>query len=257
MSSRETRKEKQKNWSDCSNHPEAEKNPSLLKKAPKTLSNQEEAASETRSGSTCVNGSRETKPQDPVIEEKNRLRRTLLDKRRNLPQSLCREKSALILKILLSEKVFSDASSVALYFPANGEVDTREIFRKCVDLEKKVFFPKTLGSDLVFLRTRDIEELTPGGFSIPEPPADAERARDDELDLVLVPGVAFDFSGNRIGYGKGFYDRFLKDIPRQTRFGLAYRFQVLESIPSHETDVRTGRIVTEDGIIDCLEKEGD
>lgn len=257
MSSRETRKEKQKNWSDCSNHLEAKKNPSLLKKAPKTLSNQEETASETRSGSTCVNGSRETKPQDPVIEEKNRLRRSLLEKRRNLPQSLCREKSALILKILLSEKVFSDASSVALYFPANGEVDTREIFKKCVDLEKKVFFPKTLGSDLVFLRTRDIEELTPGGFSIPEPPADAERARDDELDLVLVPGVAFDLSGNRIGYGKGFYDRFLKDIPRQTRFGLAYRFQVLESIPSHETDVRTGRIVTEDGIIDCLEKEGD
>ncbi len=163
----------------------------------------------------------------------------------------------MVLKVLLSEKVFSDALSVALYFPVNGEVDTREIFKKCVDLEKKVFFPKTLGSDLVFLRTRNIEELTPGGFSIPEPPADAERARGDELDLVLVPGVAFDFSGNRIGYGKGFYDRFLKDIPRQMRFGLAYRFQVLESVPSDETDVKTGRIITEDGAIDCLAKEGD
>jgi len=228
-----------------------------LKKAPKTLSNQEETTSETRSGSTSVNGSRETSPRGSVIEEKNKLRRNLLEKRRNLPQSLRREKSALILKVLLSEKVFSDASSIALYFPVNSEVDTREIFRKCVDLEKKVFFPKTLGSDLVFLRTRNIEELTPGGFSIPEPPADAERARGDELDLILVPGVAFDFSGNRIGYGKGFYDRFLKDIPRQTRFGLAYRFQVLESIPSHKTDVKTGRIVTEDGTIDCLEKEGD
>lgn len=257
MSSREPRKEKQKNWSDCSNHPEAKKNPSLLKKAPKTLSAQEEAASETRSGSTYVNGPRETSPQGPVFEEKNRLRRYLLEKRSNLPQSLRREKSALILKFLLSEKVFSDASSVALYFPVNGEVDTREIFKECVDLEKKVFFPKTLGSDLVFLRTRNIEELTPGGFSIPEPPADAERARTDELDLVLVPGVAFDPSGNRIGYGKGFYDRFLKDIPRQMRFGLAYRFQVLESVPSDETDVKTGRIITEDGAIDCLAKQGD
>lgn len=228
-----------------------------MKKAPKTLSDQEETASETRSGSTYVNGSRETNPQGPVLEEKDRLRRDLLEKRRNLPQSLCREKSALILKVLLSEKIFSDASGVALYFPVNGEVDTREIFKKCVDLKKKVFFPKTLGSDLVFLRTRNIEELTPGAFAIPEPPADAERARGDELDLVLVPGVAFDFSGNRIGYGKGFYDRFLKDIPRQMRFGLAYRFQVLENIPSHETDVKTGRIITEDGTIDCLEKEGD
>lgn len=228
-----------------------------MKKAPKTLSDQEETASETSSGSTCVNGSRETSPRDSSLEEKNRLRRDLLEKRKNLPQSLRREKSTLILKVLLSEKVFSDASSVALYFPVNGEVDTREIFKKCVDLEKKVFFPKTLDSDLVFLRTRNIEELTPGGFSIPEPPADAERARSDELDLVLVPGVAFDFSGNRIGYGKGFYDRFLKDIPRQMRFGLAYRFQVLESVPSDETDVKTGRIITEDGAIDCLAKEGD
>lgn len=228
-----------------------------MKKAPKTLSDQEETASETRSGSAYINGSRETSPQGSVPEEKDRLRRDLLEKRRNLPQSLRREKSALILKVLLSEKVFSDASSVALYFPVNGEVDTHEIFKKCVDLKKKVFFPKTLGSDLVFLRTRNIEELTPGAFAIPEPPADAERARGDELDLVLVPGVAFDFSGNRIGYGKGFYDRFLKDIPRQMRFGLAYRFQVLENIPSHETDVKTGRIITEDGTIDCLEKEGD
>lgn len=228
-----------------------------MKKAPKTLSDQEETASETRSGSTYVNGSRETGPQGPVPEEKDRLRRNLLEKRRNLPQSLSREKSALILKVLLSEKAFSDASGVALYFPVNGEVDTREIFKKCVDLEKKVFFPKTLGSDLVFLRTRNIEELTPGAFAIPEPPAEAERACGDELDLVLVPGVAFDFSGNRIGYGKGFYDRFLKDIPRQIRFGLAYRFQVLESVPSDETDVKTGRIITEDGVIDCLAKQGD
>ncbi len=168
-----------------------------------------------------------------------------------------REKSALILKVLLSESIFSDASSVGFYFPVNGEVDTREIFKKCIDLEKKVFFPKTVGSDLVFLRTRNIEELTPGGFSIPEPPANAERIRGSELDLVLVPGVAFDFSGNRIGYGKGFYDRFLKDISRQSRFGLAYRFQVLESIPSQETDVKTGLIITEDGTVNCLEKKGD
>ena len=73
----------------------------------------------------------------------------------------------------------------------------------------------------------------------------------------MVPGVAFDFSGNRIGYGKGFYDRFLKDIPRQVRFGLSYRFQVLESVPSHKTDVKMGRVITEDGATDCLEKEGD
>lgn len=229
----------------------------MLKKAQKTLSDQEETASETRSGSTSVNGSRETNSRNSILEEKNKLRKDLLEKRRTLPQPVQEEKSGLIRKALLSEEAFADASSVALYFPINGEVDTRGIFRKCVELEKKVFFPKTRGSDLVFLRTKNIEELTPGTFSIPEPPAGAECARSDELDLVLVPGVVFDLSGNRIGYGKGFYDRFLKDIPRQVRFGLAYSFQVLKSVPSHETDVKTGCIITEDGVIDCLGKKGD
>ena len=253
MNSREPRKEKQKNWSACSNHPESrKKSPSLLKKAPKTLSDQEETASETRSNSTSVNASR-----DPILEEKNKLRRNLLERRKSLPQSLRQKKSGLVLRALLSEEAFANASSVALYFPVNGEVDTQGIFRKCVELEKKVFFPKTRGSDLVFLRTRDIGELIPGAFAIPEPPEDAECFGSDEPDLVLVPGVAFDFSGNRIGYGKGFYDRFLKDIPRHIRFGLAYRFQVLKSVPSRKTDVKTGRIITEDGAIDCLGKKGD
>ena len=257
MNSREPRKEKQKNLSGCSNHPETTKNPSSLKKVPKTLSDQEETTSETRSGSTSVNGSRQTSPGNPILEEKNKLRRGLLKKRKDLPPSVSQEKSSLILKVLLSEKAFIDASSVALYFSVNGEVDTREIFKKCIDLEKKVFFPKTRGSDLAFLRTRNVEELTPGAFAIPEPPADAESARSDELDLVLVPGVAFDLSGNRIGYGKGFYDRFLKDIPRRARFGLAYRFQVLKSVPSNETDVKAGCIITEDGAINCLGRKGD
>ncbi len=228
-----------------------------MKKAPKTLSHQEETTSETHSGSTSANGSRQTSSGKPILEEKNKLRRDLLKKRRDLSPSVSQEKSSLILKVLLSEKAFIDASSVALYFPVNGEVDTREIFKKCIDLEKKVFFPKTRGSNLVFLRTRNVEELIPGAFAIPEPPEDAERARSDELDLVLVPGVAFDLSGNRIGYGKGFYDRFLKDIPRRARFGLAYRFQVLKSVPSHETDAKAGLIITEDGAIDCLGEEGD
>ena len=259
MNSREPRKEKQKNLSDCSNHPETAKakSPSLLKKVPKTLSDQEETTSETRSGSTSANGSQQTSLGNPIFEEKNKLRRDLLKKRKDLSPSVSQEKSSLILKVLLSEKAFIDAVSVALYFPVNGEVDTREIFKKCIDLEKKVFFPRTRGSDLVFLRTRNVEELTPGAFAIPEPPADAERARSDELDLVLVPGVAFDLSGNRIGYGKGFYDRFLKDIPRQARFGLAYQFQVLKSVPFNETDEKAGRIITEDGAINCMGEEGD
>lgn len=144
-----------------------------------------------------------------------------------------------------------------MYFPANGEVDTLGIFRKCLELGKKVFFPRTEGSRLVFLRTKSLDELAPSSFGIPSPPEGAESAGYEELDLVLVPGVAFDLSGNRIGYGKGFYDLFLKDISRRLTFALAYQFQVLNSIPSLETDISVGGIITENGTIDCLEKEED
>ncbi len=257
MSSKEPQREKQKSWSDCLSHPEASKKTSLPKKDPKTLSHQEETVSEAPSGFTHANSSREIIPRDSLLEKKNRLRARLLEKRKNLAESVIHRKSALILESLLCEKAFEDASSVALYFPINGEVDTLGIFKKCVGLEKKVFFPKTRGSELVFLRTTDAGELVPGAFSVPEPPADTECARSHELDLVLVPGVVFDILGNRIGYGRGFYDRFLKDIPRQIRFGLAYRFQVLEIIPSGGTDEKAGRIITEDGAIDCLGEQGD
>lgn len=199
----------------------------------------------------------ETRSADSAAAEKTRIRKLLLERRKNLPRSAVLSASRSIAGLLSSEEVFADSSRVALYFPANGEVDTLEIFRKCLELGKKVFFPRTQGSRLVFLRTKSLDELSPSSFGIPQPPEGAESAGYGELDLVLVPGVAFDPSGNRIGYGKGFYDRFLKDISRRLTFALAYQFQVLNSIPSLETDVSVGGIITENGAIDCLGKEED
>ncbi len=221
----------------------------------RTLSVQEEKVTDSDESYASSAGSSPNYDLERSVFEKEELRKRLLTRRTELSQSDRRTKSALILDALLRADAFADSSNVAAYLPVNGEVDTLGIFRKCLEMGKKVFFPKIMGGDMVFLRTRDLGELIPGPFNIPEPPADSEKA--DRIDLALVPGLVFDLCGNRIGYGKGFYDIFLKNFPRQSSFGLAYRFQVLGRIPTLNTDMKMGYIVTEEGTINCLGKQGD
>ncbi len=221
----------------------------------KTLSGREKTASDGgRVGPEVFPKRREG---DSHHARKAYIRKKLLERRKGLSPSLRRSLSRRVAEFLFSSEAFARSPCVALYFPANGEVDTREIFEKCVKLGKKAFFPKTRGAGLVFLRAESLDDLRPGAFAIPEPPEGGEPMDREGQALVLVPGVAFDVSGNRIGYGKGFYDRFLEDIPRRNRFALAYRFQVLDGVPSLETDVGVGSIITEDGVMACREKQGD
>lgn len=253
MNSKEPLTRRQETWSGSSRRPEQAAKP----RPPRRLSER----GKTESDGGRAPGSEETPPnrrgRGSEAERKALVRKELLEKRKNLSPSLRLSLSRRVCEFLFSQDAFRRASSVALYFPANGEVDTREIFEKCAELGKKAFFPRTRGSGLVFLRTRSLDELRPGAFGIAEPPEDAEPADARGPDLVLVPGIAFDASGNRVGYGKGFYDRFLKDVPRRGRFALAYRFQVLGSVPSLETDIKVGSIVTETGVTDCFENQGD
>ncbi|RLF88523.1 5-formyltetrahydrofolate cyclo-ligase, partial [Thermococci archaeon] len=99
-------------------------------------------------------------------------------------------------------------------------------------------------------RIRSFSELRPGKFNIMEP----REAIDEEvnLDLIVVPGVAFDESGYRLGFGKGYYDRFLRSFRETTKLGLAYEFQVLEEVPRDEGDIPVDFIITEKRRIDCL-----
>lgn len=96
-----------------------------------------------------------------------------------------------------------------------------------------------------------LEQLQAGRFGIPEPGSDSLSIEPDKLDLVIVPGVAFDSGGRRIGYGKGYYDRYLPKVPTQKRIALAFGVQMVERIPAGERDQGVGLVVTEFGIIFC------
>ncbi|NIP31969.1 MAG: 5-formyltetrahydrofolate cyclo-ligase [Candidatus Dadabacteria bacterium] len=187
-----------------------------------------------------------------IFNSKKDLRSEFLSKRSELTWDFVDNKSSEISDILFSQDYFLKSSNIGIYFPVNNEVDTNSIFSKCVELNKKVFYPKVTGNDLVFYNVRKLNDLSPCYHDIPEPSNQESKINKDGLDLILVPGLCFDRSGNRLGYGKGFYDRFLKDLTRTMIVGLAFEFQVLDNIPFSEEDIKVENIITESGVIDCL-----
>lgn len=183
-----------------------------------------------------------------LSKEKDSVRSFVLDLRLNSRREDLALKSGSIFRRLTALECYRAAVRVALYFPVRNEVDTSAIFSDITASGKEAYFPVAREGNLVFRRVSDLAQLSPGAYGIPEPPVSATAADVRELDLILVPGVAFDVSGNRIGYGKGYYDRALSAVPRGKRIALAYGFQVLKSVPRGEHDLDCGMVITESGV---------
>ena len=182
---------------------------------------------------------------------KRSLRRQLLTRRRALgyDEWSASSRSAQLNLILLEE--FSRSRSVALYAPVHNETDTGALLEVALADGKQVLYPVTCGHDMVFHQVNNPDELRKGRFGIPEPcPADSGCAADN-ADLIVVPGVAFDLNGHRIGYGKGFYDRFLEHAaPLAHLVGLCHDFQLIEEgLPADSHDIRMDIVVTDKRII--------
>ncbi|MCK4327413.1 MAG: 5-formyltetrahydrofolate cyclo-ligase [Candidatus Diapherotrites archaeon] len=157
------------------------------------------------------------------------------------------DKSGAIAKRLFQQPEYQSAKSVLLYFSIGSEVDTCKIIRDALKT-KKVFLPFVEGGEMGYAQIQSMEGLEPGKYGIMEP-LDKEPSSAG-LDLVVVPGIAFDESGHRVGYGGGYYDRFLPAANAFT-IGLAYDAQVIEDIPAEGHDCPVKKIVTETRVITC------
>jgi 5-formyltetrahydrofolate cyclo-ligase len=188
-------------------------------------------------------------------QQKEYARSYFLTRRTRLSNIEVAEKSSRITDNLARLGLYSRARRVGFYYPVRNEADTRGIFSLCLGSGKEAYFPRVSGHGLIFHRILSLNEFKPGKFGIPEPDSSSPGIAPEDLDLVLVPGIAFDDSGARLGYGKGYYDRLLVDVPLNLRVALAYSLQVSDSLPSGETDLRAGLVVTESGIIFCRKKE--
>ena len=159
------------------------------------------------------------------------------------------KKSLLISDNIITLDIFKLSKSIALYYPIHKEVRTELIFKIAVKLEKEVYFPRVNGSSLDFHWISNLEQLKPGKFGVLEPDAKSPKTDIDKIDLFILPGLAFDKSGNRIGFGQGYYDRALSEIPQQKKLGIAYSFQLLDSLPAEENDRKVGTVITDEGIV--------
>jgi len=176
---------------------------------------------------------------------KEQIRSRILLKLKTQKEEQGKRKSRLILRKLLRQEVFKKAKAVMFYIAVYGEVNTAEMIKEARRLGKIVTVP-VCTKNRVTLRPAVLDEkagLEKGLYGVYQP-KNKRGIRLRDLDLVIVPGVAFDKKGNRLGRGKGCYDRFLTKIPTDTpSIGLAFDFQILPAIPATAHDVSVNKVL--------------
>lgn len=184
--------------------------------------------------------------------EKILIREEVLKRRERLSSDLRESLSSSICSMITKSYFYLDSQSLMLYSSIKGEVDLRILYNDALKRHKRVYLPT------VSLRNLKINPVQcfldtiweKGPYGILEPMYKPNRSKPKKLDLIFIPGVAFDRNLNRLGFGKGFYDKFLKNMPNTTlKIGIAFDFQIVDDIKSDPWDIKMDIIVTEKGFL--------
>ena len=184
-------------------------------------------------------------------EQKSILRKEILQKRNSLSDSQITSKSKLIQEKIIGRMEFIESKSIGIYLPIGSEVRTNSIINNALESEKKVLLPRIITNDLHYYviekHDLDRDSFDVNKFGIKEPKKTNMKL--DFIDLLIVPGIVFDSNGYRIGYGHGYYDRFMVEKRFSKSIGLAYDIQVVKNpIPKSELDKKIDLLITESGI---------
>ncbi len=186
------------------------------------------------------------------VELKRELRKTMRLRRDAEPGRLA--KSQAIVDTLLALPSIEGAKVISCYVSFRSEVETRELIRCLLGQEKTVIVPWCEGDRLNLTRIVSMSELAPRTLGLLEP---VQALREDtsrvvspgKVDIFLVPGLAFTKSGDRLGYGRGHYDRLLAQSPNSLKIALAFEVQVVEAIPVDRLDIPVNSVVTENQVL--------
>lgn len=173
---------------------------------------------------------------------KQELRSSIRQKKRAMTAEEIEARSAKLTRLFLASPAYQTAKTVYGYLPYNQEVRTVPLLEQALRDGKQVAVPKVYGEEMKFLYITDLTAVSRGYAGIPEPIADGPEA-DDETALVLMPGLAFDPQGHRIGYGGGFYDKFLAREPNHPTVALCYDFQVLPQLETEAFDIPVDLVI--------------
>lgn len=185
---------------------------------------------------------------------KDKIRKHIIEIRKNTPYSEIISKSKLIEQILLKTTDFNKSKNILFYISYDNEVNTHNIIKKTIKSNKEVYVPisDVKNKNLIISKLEDWDDLSAGAYNILEPKLNIQKNfSSDEIDLVIVPGVVFDINGNRVGHGMGYYDRLLHRLKKSTKIGLAFEFQIINRIDIQKHDIPVDKIITENRLINC------
>lgn len=180
---------------------------------------------------------------------KSQLRREVLKQRNELDNSERNRASCVLSERIIGHQWYYLSDSLLGFVPYGSEIDVTDILKDALRKGKKLYLPKVLGEEMQFFRVSSLEELESGYKGIWEPRGEGEAfAYEEETvqrTLLLMPGVAFDGSRNRIGYGKGFYDKYLQDkeLLQLRSIAVGFKCQMLKEIPSQELDIKPYQVI--------------
>ena len=174
--------------------------------------------------------------------EKSEIRSLVRSRKRALTLAQIESASAALGAMLCGSPLYRQAQTIYGYLPYNQEVRTIPILERALSDGKRVAVPKVCGEEMKFIMLEDLSQIAPGYAGIPEPIAN-EPVACDPRGLVLMPGLAFDPQGHRIGYGGGFYDRFLAQEPDHPTIALCYDFQLFDHLDTEAFDIPVDQVI--------------
>ena len=186
------------------------------------------------------------------MDRKKEIRAKILKMRQALPKEEVREKSLRIMRRIEETETFKNADNLLAYIDFRGEVATGTLIEKAWELGKKVYVPRVAGKEMEFYQIHSFEDLEKGAYGILEPKKECPvyEAGEGQTTLAILPGSVFDEKKNRVGYGGGFYDRFLENLRKDAvTIGIAFDLQIFDEVPKEPHDAQLDYIVTESRIL--------
>lgn len=168
--------------------------------------------------------------------DKKLLRQMIRQRKRQMTEEQIVRASEMLAEKFYATQQYRQAKTIYGYLPYNQEVRTVPMLQRALDDGKKVAVPKVYGDEMKFIYMTDLGLVEKSDMGIPEPVADGPEG-DDPTALVLMPGLAFTVNGDRMGYGGGYYDKFLAAEPNHPTVALCYEFQIVESLPTRDHDI--------------------
>lgn len=171
-----------------------------------------------------------------MYTDKKDLRQFIRNEKKKYTEEELKEMSQPVLSLLEDHAFFNEAQTIMAYYSLPDEVYTHAFLEKWVS-DKKILLPVVVGEDLFLKEYISGQDMRSGDLHVLEPDSDNFFELYEKIDLIIVPGVAFDQRGMRMGRGKGFYDRFLPKVPHAHKLGICFPFQIVEKIPADPWDI--------------------